>query len=51
LNAVEIEEAISELAQRALNSQEYLFEFLQVFGHKDKAIKKLGRGATDKSDL
>lgn len=51
MNAVEIEEAISELAERAFNAQEFPFEFLQAFGHKETTIKKLRRGTTNKSDL
>ena len=51
MNAVEIEEAISGLAERAFDSQEFPFEFLQAFGHKETAIKKLRRGTTNKADL
>lgn len=51
MNAIEIEEAISALAERPFDSDEFPFEFLQAFGHKETTIKKLRKGATNKSDL
>ena len=51
MNAVEIEEAISALAERPFDSVEFPFEFLQAFGHKETTIKKLRKGTTNKSDL
>ena len=51
MNAVEIEEAISELAEKPFDSAEFPFEFLQAFGHKETTIKKLRKGTTNKSDL
>ena len=51
MNAVEIEEAISALAEKPFDSAEFPFEFLQAFGHNETTIKKLKKGATNKSDL
>lgn len=51
MNAVEIEEAISLLAEKPFDSEEFPFEFLQAFGHKETTIKKLRKGTTNKSDL
>lgn len=51
MNAVEIEEAISALAEKPFDSAEFPFEFLQAFGHNETTIQKLRKGATNKSDL
>src|SRR5258705_7743085 len=51
MNAVEIEEAISALAEQAFDSVEFPFAFLQAFGNKDTTIKRLRLGASNKSDL
>ena len=51
MNAIEIEEAISALAERPFDLDEFPFEFLQAFGHKETTIKKLRKGTTNKSDL
>ena len=51
MNAVEIEEAISELAERPFDPAEFPFEFLIAFGNKETTIKKLRKGTTNKSDL
>jgi len=51
MNAVEIEEAISALAEQAFDSVEFPFAFLQAFGNKDTTIKRLRSGASNKSDL
>ena len=37
---VEIEEAISALAERPFDSEEFPFEFLQAFGYKETSVKK-----------
>ncbi len=50
MNAVEIEEAISELAERPFEPQEFPFAFLEAFGNKATTIKKLRSGASNKSD-
>lgn len=51
MNAVEIEEAISELAEQPFEPQEFPFAFLEAFGNKATTIKKLRSGASNKSDL
>ncbi len=51
MNAVEIEEAISELAEQPFDAEEFPFAFLQAFGEKDTTLRKLRSGATNKSDM
>jgi hypothetical protein len=51
MNAVEIEEAISALAEQAFDSVEFPFAFLQAFGNKNTTIRRLRAGASNKSDL
>lgn len=51
MNAVEIEEAISALAEQAFHPGEFPFAFLQAFGNKETTIKKLRAGASNSSDL
>jgi hypothetical protein len=51
MNAVEIEEAISDLAQEAFDQDEFPFAFLRAFGNKETTIKRLRAGTTNKSDL
>lgn len=51
MNAVEIEEAISALADQPFDAQEFPFAFLEAFGNKATTIKKLRSGASNKSDL
>jgi hypothetical protein len=51
LNAVEIEEAISALAEQPFDRAEFPFAFLQAFGNKETTIKRLRAGASNKSDL
>src|SRR5580698_8461862 len=51
MNAVEIEEAISALAEQAFDAAEFPFAFLQAFGNKETTIKRLRAGASNKSDL
>ncbi|MDB5580876.1 MAG: putative methylase [Bradyrhizobium sp.] len=51
MNAVEIEVAISALAEQAFDSVEFPFAFLQAFGNKETTIKRLRAGASNKSDL
>jgi hypothetical protein len=50
MNAVEIEEAISALAEQPFDG-EFPFAFLQAFGNKETTIKRLRAGASNKSDL
>src|ERR1700726_837384 len=51
MNAVEIEEAISALAERPFDAGEFPFAFLQAFGNKDTTLKRLRKGESNKSDL
>jgi hypothetical protein len=51
MNAVEIEEAISQLATQPFNASEFPYEFLAAFGNKETTLKRLRAGNTNKSDL
>src|SRR3954453_3911188 len=51
MNAVEIEEAISALAEQPFDALEFPYAFLQAFGNKDTTIKRLRSGVSNKSDL
>ncbi|NBB81607.1 MAG: lactate dehydrogenase [Verrucomicrobia bacterium] len=51
MNAVEIEEAISRLAEQPFDAKEFPFAFLEAFGNKATTIKRLRSGASNKSDL
>ncbi|WP_116324227.1 class I SAM-dependent DNA methyltransferase [Cupriavidus taiwanensis] len=50
MNAVEIEAAISELADSPFDAQEFPFAFLAAFGNKETTIARLRKGDTNKSD-
>ena len=51
MNAVEIEEAVSALAERPFDGEEFPFDFLRAFGNKATTIKRLRSGASNGSDL
>lgn len=51
MNAVEIEEAISELADADFDSSVFPYAFLEAFGHKPTTITRLKNGAMNKSDI
>ena len=51
MNAVEIEEAISRLAEQPFDEATFPFAFLEAFGNKATTINRLRSGATNKSDL
>ena len=51
MNAVEIEEAISALAEQTFDPSEFPFAFLQAFGNKETTLKRLRKGESNKSDL
>jgi len=51
MNPVEIEQAISDLADLPFDAAEFPYAFLAAFGNKDATIKRLRSGATNKSDI
>jgi len=51
LNAVEIEEAISELAGQPFNPECFPYAFLRAFGNKETTIKRLNSGQSNASDI
>jgi hypothetical protein len=51
LNAVEIEEAISTLAEQPFDAVAFPYAFLEAFGNKSTTIKRLRSGATNKTDI
>ncbi|MEE2652646.1 MAG: DNA methyltransferase [Pseudomonadota bacterium] len=51
MNAVEIEEAVSDLALQPFDAAEFPYQFLTAFGNKTATIKRLRSGSTNKSDL
>lgn len=50
MNAVEIEQAITELAEQPFNREEFPFDFLRAFGNKETTIKRLQSGNSNSSD-
>jgi hypothetical protein len=51
LNAVEIEEAISHLAEQDFDPATFPYAFLQAFGNKATTIKRLQSGSSNASDI
>lgn len=51
MNAVEIEEAISDLALQPFDEAEFPFAFLAAFGNKATALKRLRSGNSNASDV
>lgn len=51
MNAVEIEQAISELALQPFDATEFPYAFLAAFGNKETALKRLRTGNNNKSDI
>ena len=51
MNAVEIEEAISKLAEQPFDAVEFPLAFLRAFGNKETTLKRLRKGESNKSDL
>lgn len=51
MNAVEIEEAISRLAEQPFDAAEFPFAFLEAFGNKAPTIQRLRSGNTNKTDV
>ncbi len=51
MNAVEIEEAISELAASPFDAAEFPFAFLTAFGNKETTVKRLRGASSNSSDV
>ena len=54
MNAVEIEEAVSTLAEAPFDPETFPFAFLEAFGNKPTTLKRLqgtGSSSTNQSDL
>jgi len=51
MNAVEIEEAVSRLAEEPFAPEDFAYAFLEAFGNKATTIKRLRSGSTNKSDV
>jgi hypothetical protein len=51
MNAVEIEEAVSNLAAQPFKDVEFPFAFLEAFGFKDTTVRRLRSGASNASDV
>ncbi|WP_137113762.1 DNA methyltransferase [Mesorhizobium sp. GR13] len=51
MNAVEIEEAVTALAERPFDPAEFPFAFLEAFANKQTTIKRLRSGVSNKSDM
>lgn len=51
MNPVEIEEAISVLAEAPFNRETFPYSFLEAFGNKSTTINKLKSGTSNKSDV
>jgi hypothetical protein len=51
MNAVEIEEAVSKLAEAPFEAAAFPFAFLEAFGNKETTLKRLKSGDSNQSDL
>ena len=51
MNAVEIEEAISQLAEQPFDAAEFPYAFLLAFGNKETTLRRLRKGESNKSDF
>ncbi|HEY5071991.1 MAG TPA: DNA methyltransferase [Caulobacteraceae bacterium] len=51
MNAVEIEEAVSQLAAAPFDRSEFPFQFLEAFGNKETTLRRLRSGASNSSDV
>ncbi len=51
MNAVEIEEAISELADQQFDPEGFPYAFLEAFDNKPTTIKRLKSGSSNASDI
>ena len=51
MNAVEIEEAVSTLAEAPFEAVSFPFAFLEAFGNKETTLKRLRSGDSNQSDI
>ena len=51
MNAVEIEEAISNLAEQPFDAENFPYAFLEAFGNKEAVLKRLKSGVGNESDI
>ena len=51
MNAVEIEEAVSELADLPFDALEFPFAFLTAFGNKETTVRRLRSASSNSSDV
>lgn len=51
MNAVEIEEAVSRLAEEPFDAVKFPYSFLEAFGNKSTTIQRLRSGSSNKSDV
>ena len=51
MNAVEIEEAISNLAEEPFDAESFPYAFLEAFGNKATTINRLKSGSSNSSDM
>src|SRR5204863_10094364 len=51
MNPVEIEEAISKLAEQPFDPASFPYAFLEAFGNKSTTIKRLQSGVSNKTDI
>ncbi|MCC6277272.1 MAG: class I SAM-dependent DNA methyltransferase [Oligoflexia bacterium] len=51
MNAVEIEEAVSRLAEEPFDPASFPYAFLEAFGNKVTTIQRLRTGSSNKSDI
>lgn len=51
MNAVEIEEAITDLAEQPFDRTEFPYAFLEAFDNRETTLKRLRSGETNKSDV
>lgn len=51
MNAVEIEEAVSELVAAPFDAREFPFQFITAYGAKKATVDRLHKGDTNQSDV
>ena len=51
MNAVEIEEAVSDLVIEPFDRAEFPFQFLEAFGNKATTLNRLRKGSSNRTDV